>query len=129
VFSPLSRRIERVNVTLRRELGALVRRAIADPRLAPVTSITRVECSPDLASARVYVTVMGDEDACEQSMEALRSAAGLLRHRLRDRVLLRRLPRLTFVPDRTLADAAEMLALMDRVSEESAELAERPADQ
>ena len=125
----MSRRIERVNVTLRRELGALVPKTIADPRLAPITSITRVECTPDLGLARVYVSVMGDEEARQESIEALRSAAGLLRHRLRDRVLMRRLPRLVFVPDRTLADAAEMLALMDRISEEDAELAERPTGQ
>ena len=125
----MNRRIERVNVTLRRELGALVRTTVADPRLAPITSITRVECSPDLGSARVYVGVMGDEEARRKSMEALRSAAGLLRHRLRDRVLMRHLPRLVFLPDRTMADAAEMLALMDRISEEDAELAERPEGQ
>ena len=79
----MSRRIERVNVTLRRELGGLVGKVIADPRLAPVTSITRVECSPDLGSARVYVSVMGGEEESERSIEALRSAAGLLRSRLR----------------------------------------------
>jgi len=121
--------MERVNVTLRRELGALVPTAIADPRLAPITSITSVECTSDLALARVYVTVMGSEEARQESIEALRSAAGLLRHRLRDRVLMRRLPRLVFLPDRTLADAAEMLALMDRISEGDAELTERPAGQ
>ena len=125
----MSRRIERVNVTLRRELGGLVRKIISDPRLAPITSITRVECSPDLGSARVYVSVMGGEEESERSVEALRSAAGLLRRRLRDSVLLRHLPRLVFLPDRTLADGAEMLALMDRVSGEDAELAERPTEQ
>ena len=121
--------MERVNVTLRRELGVLVPMTIADPRLAPITSITRVECTRDLGLARVYVSVMGDEEARQKSMEALHSAAGLLRHRLRDRVLMRRLPRLVFVADRTLADAAEMLALMDRISEEDADLAERPRGQ
>ena len=125
----MSRRIERVNVTLRRELGGLVSEIIADPRLAPVTSITRVECSPDLASARVYVSVLGGEEESERSMEALRSAASLLRRRLRDRVLLRRLPRLVFLPDRTLADGAEMLAFMDRVSEQDAGLMEGRAGQ
>lgn len=121
--------MERVNVTLRSELGALLPRAIADPRLAPLTSITRVECSADLSSARVYVSVLGEEEAREGSLKALRSAAGLLRRRLKERVQLRRLPRLVFLPDRTLADAADMLALMDRVSEADSDLQERPTGQ
>ncbi len=121
--------MERVNVTLRSELGALLPRAIADPRLAPITSITRVECSADLSTARVYVSVMGEEETREESLEALRSAAGLLRHRLRERVQLRRLPRLVFLPDHTLAAAADMLALMDRVSEADSGPAERLSGQ
>ena len=121
--------MERVNVTLRSELGALLSRAIADPRLAPLTSITRVECSSDLSSARVYVSVMGEDETREGSLEALRSAAGLLRRRLKERVHLRRLPRLIFLPDRTLAAAADMLAFMDRVSEAGSGLAERPPGQ
>ena len=125
----MNRRIGRINVTLRRELGRLVRTAIADPRLAPITSITRVECSPDMSAARVYVSVMSGEEEREESMEALRSAAGLLRRRLRDRVLMRRLPRLVFLPDPALAEGAEMLALMDRISEEDAQSAKRSAGQ
>jgi len=121
--------MERVNVTLRSELGALLSRAIADPRLAPLTSITRVECSSDLSSARVYVSVMGEDETREESLEALRSAAGLLRRRLKERVQLRRLPRLVFLSDRTLADAADMLAFMDRVSAADSELQERPTGQ
>lgn len=121
--------MERVNVTLRSELGALLSTAIADPRLAPITSITRVDCNSDLSSARVYVSVLGEEEAIEQSLEALRSAAGLLRHRLKERVQLRRLPRLVFLSDRTLAAAADMLAFMDRVSEADSELQDRPTGQ
>lgn len=121
--------MERVNVTLRSELGALLSTAIADPRLAPITSITRVDCNSDLSSARVYVSVLGEEEASEQSLEALRSAAGLLRHRLKERVHLRRLPRLVFLSDRTLAAAADMLAFMDRVSAADSELRDRPTGQ
>ena len=116
-----SRRMERVNATLRRELGALVRSELKDPRLAQLTSVTRVECAPDLGSARVYVSVLGDEAERESSVEVLRSASGLLQRRLKERVLLRRLPRLEFRPDRGMADAADMLALIDRVAAEDAQ--------
>jgi len=120
----LNRRIERVNVTLRKELSALVRTGIADPRLAPFTSITRVECAPDMGSARVYVSILGDDSECDESIDALQSAAGLLRHRLRSRVLLRRLPKLEFLLDRNLTEATDLLALIDRVAEEDGLFAE-----
>ena len=124
----MNRRLERVNFTLRNELGALIQKSISDPRLAPFTSITRVECTADLSTARVYVSVMGDDEALAGSVEALQSAAGLLRRRLKELVVMRRLPRLVFLPDRTLADGAEMLALINRISQEDASMAEGPSE-
>lgn len=115
-----SRRMERVNASLRRELGELIRGELKDPRLSRFTSITHVDCSADLGVARVYVSVLGEETERASSIEALQSAAGLLRHRLKERMLLRRMPRLEFMPDHSMEDAADMLALIDRVSAEDA---------
>jgi len=125
----LNRRLERANFTLRRELGALTRTVVSDPRLAPMTSITRVECASDLGSAKVYVTVLGDDAARAESVEALKSAAGLLRNRLQDRVRMRRVPRLVFLPDEALAGATEMLALIDSVSADDAERNPAPEEE
>jgi ribosome-binding factor A len=114
----LSRRTERVNFTLRRELGALISEELNDPRLAQITSVTRVDVSPDLKTARVYISVLGDDAEKLASMEALESAAGLLRNALRDRVRIRYTPSLRFLPDTTIEAGAEMLALIDKVADE-----------
>ena len=113
--------MDRVNVTLRRELGALITEELKDPRLSPMTSITQVRCSPDLREATVYVSVLGEEKEREDALKALESAAGMLRNSLGDRVRMRYIPRLRFVSDKHLADAAEMLALIDRVVAEDRE--------
>ncbi len=94
-----------------------------------MTSITRVECASDLGSAKVYVTVLGDDAARAESVEALKSAAGLLRNRLQDRVRMRRVPRLVFLPDEALAGATEMLALIDSVSADDAERNPAPEEE
>ncbi len=114
----MTRRMERVNFTLRKELGSLIAEEISDPRLADLTSITNVDCAPDLARARIYVSVMGDEQARQMSLDALRSASGRLRNLVMRRVRMRRVPTLEFLADFTIEDGAEMLALIDKVKEE-----------
>ncbi len=114
----MTRRMERVNFTLRRELGKLVTAEVKDPRLSELTSITDVDCSPDLGAAKVYVSVLGDEQTRLSSMEALRSASGRLRKLLLRRVRIRRMPELKFLSDTRMQEGAEMLALIDRVKQE-----------
>ena len=114
----MSRRIDRVNFTLRKELGALIAETLSDPRLSPMTSVTRVDAATDLAVARVYVSVLGSPEEREASMEALRSAAGLLRTRLGGKVHMRRVPQLRFEPDSIIEEGAEIDALISRVTEE-----------
>ena len=114
----MTRRMERVNFTLRKELGNLIAEEVSDPRLAELTSITSVDCASDLGKARVYVSVMGDEEVRRSSLEALRSASGRLRNLVKRRVRMRRIPYLEFIADSTLEDGAEILALIDRVKEE-----------
>ena len=57
----MSRRIDRINEQLRDELSTVLARQIKDPRLDGVISITRVESSSDLRSARVYISVLGNQ--------------------------------------------------------------------
>ncbi len=110
--------MERVNFTLRRELGNLVATEVNDPRLSELTSITDVDCSPDLGTARVYVSVLGDDQNRTSSIEALQSAAGRLQKLLKRRVRMRRTPALTFMSDTRIEDGADMLALIDKVKRE-----------
>jgi ribosome-binding factor A len=110
-----SRRIDRINGLLRQEISELLFREIKDPRLDGVISITQVKTSSDLRSARVYVSVLGDQAAKQNAMEGIQSAAAFLRRELRERLSLRHVPFMKFVLDESIEDADHLLRIMDRI--------------
>ena len=118
----MTRRQQRLNVLFREELSELIRSEVRDPRLAALVSITKVDVSPDLEHATVYVSILSDEEEKAASMTALRSAAPYLRRHLLSRIRIRRIPALQFVLDHSIEDAAHVLELMKKVADK-----DRPA--
>jgi ribosome-binding factor A len=125
----MTRRINRVNELLRSEISHLIAREIKDPRVAGVISITEVVASSDLRSARVYVSVMGQEADRQAALEGIRSAASFLRRELRVRVNLRHTPHMTFVLDDSIEEGERVLRLMEGLTPEefAADYLERTA--
>jgi len=82
----MSRRTERVSELLREELSVILQRQMKDPRLNVLLSVTEVQVSPDLKTARVYLSVMGDETEQENALHAARLATPYLRRELRPRL-------------------------------------------
>ena len=109
----MSRRMDRVNELLRTEISQLLARQIKDPRLSGVISVTRVSASNDLRSARVYISVMGDEETKRTALDGIQSAASFIRRELRGRIAMRHTPFLTFDLDESMAEADQILRLMD----------------
>lgn len=93
-----SRRVAKVAEALRECISTTVLFGLKDPRVKNVT-VLRTEVSPDLRSARVYVSVMGDEKTQALSMHGLRSARGFIQSQIADRLELRYTPVLSFVLD------------------------------
>ena len=123
-----SRRLEQVADLLRAELSDLLRRELQDPRVGFVT-ITGVEVSPDLRNARVHVSCYGDEQAQQESIRALRHAAGFLRRALHERGRLRTIPQLDFRLDRSMAEAEQVQrALLQLAPELEASAAREQAE-
>ena len=85
-------RAVQVGAQIREEIMEIIQRDLKDPRIGFV-SITEVRMSPDLRSARVRVSVLGDEGQGRATLAGLRSATGLIRHELG-----RRLQNLKFTP-------------------------------
>src|SRR5690606_8924852 len=102
----------RVGEQMQRELAALIREAVKDPRIGMVT-VSGVEVTRDLAHAKVFVTVLGDAEARAGSMAALNSAAGFLRHELGQRMLTRTVPQLRFDYDESIERGSALSALID----------------
>jgi ribosome-binding factor A len=95
-------RMRRVNEAVREVLSAAITNDLKDPRVGFVT-VTAVDTSPDLRHAHVYVSVLGDEHARNQSLEGLRSSHGYLQGRVGTELRLKRTPQLDFRYD----DSAE----------------------
>ncbi len=108
---PRFRRTDRINEQLRQEISILVRDEVRDPRVGLVT-ITGVETSPELDHAKVYITVLGDDEEKEQALQGLRSAASFVRGQLGRRLHMRRIPELHFQIDRVLEEASRIDALL-----------------
>lgn len=111
----MSRRTDRVSELLRHEISRLLTTGIKDPRLSGVISITRVATSPDLRSAHVYLSVMGDAATKQSALDGIRSAAAFLRRELRPRLTLRHTPFLTFDLDESIEQGAHILGIMDTI--------------
>jgi ribosome-binding factor A len=107
----------RVAELVKRELAILIPRTLGDSRTHQAT-ITYVEVSPDLKSARVYFTLLGGEAAAEPVLTAFKKAAGHLRHELAGRVALRIIPELKFYFDASIERGDRLSRLIDRALHE-----------
>jgi ribosome-binding factor A len=105
------RRADRVNALLQRELATLISEELRDPRISFPT-VTSVETTSDLKTAKVYVSVLGDEDAVANTMRALREARPFIRREVGDRTDLRFVPEIEFVSDVSAARAARISKLL-----------------
>jgi ribosome-binding factor A len=108
-------RMRRIDEALREVVAATVSE-LADPRLGFVT-VTGVETSSDLRSARVYVSVLGDEAERDATLEALRSSHGVIQSRIASETRMKRTPTLTFHYDDTIEKGVRISHLLDDVAE------------
>lgn len=82
-------------------------------------SLTHVDVKPDLRSARVYVSVLGTDQEREDTLIALRSAAGFIRYHLKPRLRMRQIPDLDFRDDRSMEHAEQIGRAMADLKRES----------
>lgn len=113
----MTRRTERVAELLRGELSQALRRDVSDPRLRLVT-LTRVDLAPDFSQALVFWSTLGSESARDEVQDGLDAAASYLRGRLAPRLSLKRMPRLSFRYDASLAGGDATLDLLREIADE-----------
>lgn len=108
-----SDRMRRVDEAIRQVIGDAVASDLKDPRVGFVT-VTDVRTSADLSHARVYVSVLGEPEAREASMDGLSSAHGYLQRRIADELHLKRTPTLEFAYDDTTDRAMRVDVLIEQ---------------
>jgi ribosome-binding factor A len=94
-------RIDRISEEVRREVDAIIRDELHDPRISGTFSVTRADVTGDLRYAKIYISVLED-DKRDDLMAALKNAKGYIRRSLSKRMIIRYTPELTFVSDKNI---------------------------
>ncbi len=119
----------RVNQAVQKEISAILREEIKDPRVGIMTSVTAVDVATDLKTCKVYISVLGDEQAKADTMEALTKAEGFVRRALAANLNLRNTPKLTFLADDSIAYGVAMSGRIDAVVKQDAAAASEAPDE
>ncbi len=106
-----SDRMRRINEVLREVVGDAIS-DLSDPRIGFVT-VTSVDTSPDLRSARVFVSVLGEVEEREMTLAGLASAHGVIQRRVAQETRMKRTPTLTFRYDDTVEKGVRISRLLD----------------
>ena len=113
-------RIDRISEEVRREVDAIIREELHDPRVSGTYSVTRAEVTGDLRYAKIFISVLEDERR-DGLMDALKNAKGYIRRSLGKRMIIRYTPELIFVSDKNIEYGVHIAkVLADTVKTEAA---------
>lgn len=108
-------RTERINGEMMRELASIFR-TIKDPRMSEFTSVVSVRVTKDLKYAKIYVSVMGDDEKKMDTMKALESATGYIKKEIASRLNLRIVPQPVFVLDRSIDNGMHIDEIIHKIN-------------
>ena len=106
-------RVNKLDSILLREISMIIMKDINDPKLGFPT-VTEVDVTPDLTTAKVYVSFLGKNYKKRDGIEALRRAKGHIKSELAKRIKIRRIPDLTFLVDDTLDKAERIEEILNK---------------
>ncbi len=110
----MTARTDRVDELLRQEIGSIIAREIADPRVGFAT-VTSVETTPDLRHAKVFVSVIGQAEDRKATLTALGRAMPFIQHELGKRLRIKRIPQFHLELDETLERGTRVLHLLNEL--------------
>ncbi|MGG3466676.1 30S ribosome-binding factor RbfA [Neobacillus pocheonensis] len=97
----MSHRANRVGEQMKKELSDIIGRKIKDPRIGFVT-VTDVQVTGDLQQAKVFISVLGDDEQKENTLKGLAKAKGFIRTEIGHRIRLRKTPEIIFEFDESI---------------------------
>lgn len=115
---PKGRRLERLAVRLKQDLGEIIAFRLKDPRVG-LTSVTRVKLAPDLASAQVFVSVLGEAADERNALRALNHARGHIQSEIARSLEVRRHPELTFRIDEVIKQSRRIEEILEEIKAET----------
>ena len=122
----MSNRIVRINELVQREISDILRKRHTAESVS--ITISEVRIAPDLRDGRVFVAILGDADAVAERFRWLQRKSGEIRAELAKRIVIKFLPHLTYVLDKSTDRVARLLRALDEVPPADAAEADTPAD-
>lgn len=116
----MSRRTERVAELIREEISRIIVTELNDPRISFVT-VTRVEVSPDLSLAKVFVSVMDTLEKAQVTLRGLNSARKRMRLAIGQEIALRHMPEIAFILDSGIKRSVHISGILSDLARERAE--------
>ncbi len=116
----MSYRKEKIEGQIRRILSELIIKEIKDPRIG-FLSITEIDLSKDYSNARIGISVLGTKKEMRNSLAGINSAKGFLQFKLGKSLHIRKMPKLSFYLDSSIADSVDMVNLLESLNKESEE--------
>jgi len=113
----MTRRTERLNHLIQSEISELLFKHVNDPRLSGMISVTRVETTSDMRSAKIFISALGEDLEKDAIIKGFTSASGFLRRELAHRLNTRITPELSFQFDDSIERGVNLVSLIDRVAE------------
>jgi ribosome-binding factor A len=113
----MSLRATRIGEQMKKELSDIIGRKLKDPRIGFVT-VTDVRVTGDLQQAKVYITVLGDEQQRQNTLKGLAKAKGFIRSEIGQRIRLRKTPEIYFEIDESIDYGNRIESLIKQISEE-----------
>lgn len=108
-------RVGRVGEQIKKELSLILQAQFKDPRLGFVT-VTGVEVTNDLSQAKVFLSVLGNDEQKEETLKALGKGTGFLRGELGRRIRLRHTPELIFKFDASVEYGSRIEQLLQKIN-------------
>ncbi|MBB5323629.1 ribosome-binding factor A [Anoxybacillus tepidamans] len=113
----MSLRATRVGEQMKKELSDIIGRKLKDPRIGFVT-VTDVRVTGDLQQAKVYISVLGDEEQRQNTLKGLAKAKGFIRSEIGQRIRLRKTPEIYFEIDESIDYGNRIESLIRQISQE-----------
>ena len=117
-MSTHGRRIERLNSLLKEVISQVIFEEVRNPEVSQLCAVTLVNVSRDLRHAKVYVSIIGNEEEKNQTVFALQSAAGFIATQASKQVKIRYFPELVFKLDRSVERQMQIDSILEKISRE-----------
>ena len=112
-------RVNRLGEEIKKIISHLIHNELRDPRIATMTSVVDVEVTKDIRYAYVFVSVFGDQEVQNATMEALKSSSGFVRREVGQRVKARYIPEIVFKLDKSIERGFEIQSVLNKLNEKS----------